>query len=283
MNTSIRTVQIDDLDFCASLAQSVGWVSQDKLVFEIFRGKDPNGCFLAEMAGEPVGMIVATQYEKSGYLGTLIVKDACRGEGIGHELLLHAIQYLETRGVESIYLDAAPKAIPLYLRNGFHPISPILRFDGTCTAHPHPKVRPMLPADLGKVFQLDKTAFGEDRSYFLEKRFQHWPKACVVFLKEGKVAGFITGRNFTGGLAVGPWIVTDDVKSPLSMLETLAMSSRENLLHMSVLESNAAAVKLLRDSGFIERDNTHLCMVYGKPGTLGQSIDCFAVGALSKG
>jgi ribosomal protein S18 acetylase RimI-like enzyme len=276
-------MQVEDLDFCASLAQSVGWVSQDKVVFEIFREKDPHGCFLAELAGEPVGMIIATGYGKPAYLGTLIVKETCRGEGIGRELLLHAIQYLQTKGAESIYLDAAPKAIPLYQRNGFHPISPTLRFDGACTPRPHPQVRSMFTDDLVEVFLIDKIAFGADRSYFLEKRLQHWPKACVVLLKEDKIAGFITGRNFSGGVAVGPWIVTDDVESPLSMLEAMAMSSGENVLHMSVLESNAAAVKLLRDLGFKERDDTHLRMVYGKPGTLGQSIKCFAVGALSKG
>ncbi len=283
MNTTIRTVQEVDLDFCASMAQSVGWVSQNKVVFEIFRRKDPNGCFLAEIGGEPVGMIIATQYEKSGYLGTLIVKETCRGEGIGRELLLHAIRYLQTKGVESVYLDAAPKAIPLYLRNGFQPISPTLRFDGVCTAHPHPQVRSMLHTDLGEVFHLDKTAFGADRGYFLEQRFQHWPKACSVFLSQGKIAGFITGRNFSGGVAVGPWIVIGDVESPLSMLQAMAMFSGEDLLHMSVLESNTAAVKLLRDSGFKERDDTHMRMVFGKPGTLGQSIKCFAIGALSKG
>jgi ribosomal protein S18 acetylase RimI-like enzyme len=283
MKPLIRTIQTEDLDSCTSLAKSGGWVSQDRVVFEIFRVKDPHGCFLAELAGEPVGMIIATGYGKPAYLGTLIVKEACRGEGIGRELLLHAIQYLQTKGAESIYLDAAPKAIPLYQRNGFQPICPTLRFDGSCIAQPHPQVRPMLQADLGDLFHLDKIAFGADRSYFLERRFQHWPKACAVYQKEGKLAGFITGRNFSGGVAVGPWIVTDAVESPLRMLQAIAMFSGENILHLSVLENNTAAVKLLRDSGFTERDDTHLRMVYGKPGTLGQSIECFAIGALSKG
>jgi len=283
MKTLIRTMQVEDVDFGASLAQSVGWISQEKVVFEIFRGKDPDGCFLAEQEGKPVGMIIATQYVKSGYLGTLIVQESPRGAGIGPELLLHAIEFLKSRGVESIYLDAAPKAVPLYLRNGFQPISPTLRFDGTCMAHPHPQVRPMLQPDLDQVFSLDRTAFGVDRSYFLEKRFQYWPKACIVYLEKGKVVGFITGRHFPGGVTVGPWIVTDDVENPLSMLQALAMFSGESVLHMSVLERNAAAIKLLRDSGFHERDDTHMRMVYGRLGTLGQSSNCFAVGALSKG
>jgi ribosomal protein S18 acetylase RimI-like enzyme len=283
MKPTIRIAQAEDLDFCTSLAQSVGWISQDKVVFEIFRGKDPNGYFIAEMGGEPAGVIIATSYGKPGYLGTLIVKEAYRGKGLGRDLLLHAIQYLKSGGTESIFLDAAPKAIPLYLRHGFQSISATLRFDGFSISHPHPRVRPMVQTDLPVVFQLDKIAFGADRSYFLEKRFQLWPKACVVFQNEGKVVGFITGRNFSGGIAVGPWIVTDEVENPLSMLQALSLFSGESILHMSVLESNPAAVKLLLDSGFKERDDTHMRMVYGKPGTLGQSIQCFGIGALAKG
>lgn len=283
MKLLIRTVQTEDLDFCTSLAQSVGWVSQDKVVFEIFREKDPQGCFLAVLGGEPVGMIIATGYGKPAYLGTLIVKETCRGKGIGRALLLHAIQYLQTRGAESIYLDAAPKAIPLYQRNGFQAICPTLRFDGTSTIQSHPQVRPMLQADLSEVYHLDKIAFGADRSYFLEKRFHYWPKACVVYVQDGKVAGFITGRNFSGGVAVGPWIVSESVENPVSMLQALSVLSGENMLHVNVLDSNPAAVKILRDSGFKEREDTHLRMVYGKPGTLGQSIQCFGIGALAKG
>jgi ribosomal protein S18 acetylase RimI-like enzyme len=283
MNPIIRTAGTEDLDICTSLAQSVGWVSQDKVVFEIFRERDPNGCFLAEIGGEPAGMIIATSYGKPGYLGSLIVKETYRGQGLGCDLLLHAVQYLKSRGAESIYLDAAPKAIPLYLRNGFQPISPTLRFDGTCIPHPHPQVRPMIDTDLPEVFHLDKIAFGADRSYFLQKRSHYWPRACLVFLHDGKVVGFLTGRNFSGGVAVGPWIVTEEVENPLSMLQALSFSSGENMMHVNALEINPAAVKLLRDSGFKERDDIHMRMVFGKSGTLGQSIQCFGIGALSKG
>ena len=57
MKISIRSIRVEDLEFCTSLAKSVGWISQDKVVFEIFREKDPEGCFLAEDGGEPIGII----------------------------------------------------------------------------------------------------------------------------------------------------------------------------------------------------------------------------------
>jgi hypothetical protein len=53
MKPLIRTIQVEDLDFCTSLAKSVGWVSQDKVVFEIFREKDPHGCFRLNWRANP--------------------------------------------------------------------------------------------------------------------------------------------------------------------------------------------------------------------------------------
>jgi ribosomal protein S18 acetylase RimI-like enzyme len=283
MKISIRSIRVEDLEFCTSLAKSVGWISQDKVVFEIFREKDPEGCFLAEDGGEPIGIIIATSYGQAGYLGTLIVKETHRGRGIGCELLTRGVQYLQSKGVQSIYLDAAPKAVLLYLRNGFKLVCSTLRFDGPCNPQMHPKVRQMTSDDLPEIFQLDKTAFGADRSYFLQKRFQYWPNACLVYKEGNEIAGFVTGRNFLGGVSVGPWIVTEKVEDPMSMLHALVITSGESILHMSILESNVPVVKLLRDSGFKERDDTHMRMAFGKAGILGQSTYCYAIGALSKG
>ena len=283
MDIQIRNILEEDLDFCTTLAHSVGWISQDRSVFEIFLEKDPKGCFIAEIKGQRVGMVIATSYGKAGYLGTLIVDPGYRQQGIGGKLLMHGAQYLQSLGVESVYLDAAPKAVPLYERLGFVRISPITRFDGNITPKLHPQIHPLTPDDFREVFRLDRLAFGVDRSYFLEKRARLWPKACLVYKIGDEIAGFLTGRNFTGGVTIGPWVVSERVIDPICMLEALGVLSGETSLHLSLLDNNIPAVKLLRDAGFKERDDTHQRMVFGKMGNLGLSMMCYAIGALSKG
>jgi ribosomal protein S18 acetylase RimI-like enzyme len=283
MRITIRPMTLDDLDFACALAKSVGWVSQDRVVFEIFVGHDPNGCFVALADGQAVGIITATFYGESGYLGTLIVDEQHRGQGIGRTLLMHGVDYLQRRGAQSIFLDGAPKAVSLYERCGFSRICPTLRFDGDILPKPHPHVQRMTNADLTSVFTMDRMAFGADRSYFLKKRFEKWSDACLVYHDGATLHGFITGRHYDGGIAIGPWITDETLSDPLCVLQAVAASTGETALHLSVLEINTAAVKLLRDAGFSERDDLHWRMVYGKRGTLGQSTRCYAVGALAKG
>ncbi len=283
MEITLRTMTVDDLDFACALAKSVGWVSQDRVVFEIFFERDPNGCFVAQTEGHVVGIINATFYGNAGYLGTLIVDEQHRRQGIGRQLLMHGVDYLQQRGVQSIYLDGAPKAVSLYERCGFSRICPTMRFDGDISPKPHLRVRKMTGDDLASVFTIDRKAFGADRSYFLKKRFENWSDACLVYHDNATLHGFITGRHYNGGIAIGPWIADEVLPDPLCLLQAVAANTGETSLHLSVLEINTAAVKLLRDAGFSERDDLHWRMVYGIPGTLGQSTRCYAVGALAKG
>ncbi len=283
MDITLRTMTPVDLDFACTLAKSVGWVSQDRVVFEIFFERDPHGCFIAEADGQNVGLINATSYGEAGYLGTLIVDEQFRGRGFGGQLLMHGVEYLQQRGAKSIYLDGAPKAVSLYERCGFKRICPTLRFDGDISPKSHPHVQQMTGDDLESVFMMDHKAFGADRRYFLQKRFEHWPDACLVYHDGATLHGFITGRHYNGGIAIGPWIADESVPDPLCLLQAVAANTGETSLHLSVLEMNTAAVKLLRDAGFAERNDLHWRMVYGKPGTLGQSSRCYAIGALAKG
>jgi ribosomal protein S18 acetylase RimI-like enzyme len=81
---------------------------------------------IAEHEGEPAGLAVADkQGVRVGYLGSLYVRPAARGHGLGGELVRGAIERLRAEGVEVLELDvladnAAARAI--YERWGFAPV-----------------------------------------------------------------------------------------------------------------------------------------------------------------
>jgi ribosomal protein S18 acetylase RimI-like enzyme len=279
----IRSMQMADLAFAAECTAAEGWASETYATFEGFYQHDPNGCFLAELAGRPAGICIATPYGRSGFVGELIVRPEARGRGIGAALLNHAVEYLRRHGAVTVYLDGVVKAVPLYERNGFRKICRSLRFSGTLGGESRSDVRAMRTDDLPAVFALDRQAFGVDRSFLLARRLQLFQDLCQVMVEDGKLTGYILGRRGEGWAAAGPWVIAQEARAPLRLLESLARQVGDVSISVGVLETNRRAVELIRSLGSAVRQDSPWRMALGPSGDLGASPLCFAVGAAATG
>jgi len=142
-----------DLDFAAVYGNE-GGLAKIRAEFEGFFAHDPHGCLVAEPP-PTAGICVATPYGRAGFIGELIVAPEWRGHGIGRHLMEGAIRHLHARGVQTVFLDGVPLAVPLYERLGFRKVAPLIALLGTMTDQPHRDVRPMKAADLPAVLELD--------------------------------------------------------------------------------------------------------------------------------
>jgi hypothetical protein len=104
----------------------------------------------------------------------------------------------------------------------------------------------MEEADLAEVCKLDLQAFGEDRSFFLARRWQLFPELSKVMIEKGELAGYITGRRNQSWAAAGPWVVARGASNPQYLLESLACEVKGATLNIGVLESNQIAVEMIR-------------------------------------
>jgi GNAT superfamily N-acetyltransferase len=279
----IRPMRLDDLAFAATCTAAEGWAGGTLSTFEGFYQHDPNGCFLAELAGRPVGICIATPYGRSGFVGMLIVRPEARGRGIGAALLNHTVEYLHQRGAETVYLDGVVKAVPLYERNGFRKICRSLRFSGTLKGESHSDVRAMRTDDLPAVLALDRQAFRADRSFLLARWSQLFPELCQVMVEDGKLTGFILGRRGEGLAAAGPWVITQEARAPLRLLESLAGQVGDMSISVGVLETNRRAVELICSLGLAVREDSPWRMAFGPSDDLGASPLCLAVGTAATG
>ena len=157
-----------DFGFARYLTETVGW-NYSISDFERLSYFEPEGCFVAEQNGEPVGIVTTTTYGKLAWIGSLIVLKHYHGRGIGSELTRNAIRYLRTKGVETVRLDAVPKAIPLYKRLGFKEEYDSLRFIGTGQKMICREVSQMENKDLESVILLDTRFFGTNRERVLRR------------------------------------------------------------------------------------------------------------------
>jgi len=276
----VRPAQTSDLDFFVDCVTRENWLSETRISFEAFFAHDPHGCFVAEEGGERIGMIVATAYDTCGFLGELIVLPERRGQGIGRQLMKHAIGYLQHKGLQSIYLDGDTPAVPLYERLGFHIVCKSLRFLGQIDHGNNTYVRPMTPGDLDIILPFDRAAFGANRSFFLRRRLNTFPQLCQVW-DDGRIRGFIMGQPGHGVVTIGPWYVYDQSVDPLSVLR--AIGSSQAKLRVGVLECNAAATSLMRSLGTFAETEPSWRMVLGPDIGLGASPQLFAIGSPATG
>jgi len=279
----IRAMHASDLDFAASCTAAEGWRTQTRAEFEGFYAHDPEGCLIAEAVGAPVGICVGTSFGRYAFVGELIVVPKARRRGTGRMLLDAAIAYLQSQGAQGIYLDAVFAAVPWYERAGFRKLCRSLRFSGVLAGRQHDRVRTMDAADLDAVCALDRDAFGVDRRFFLERRWQRGPELCHVLETDGKLAGFVLATRVEELVAVGPWIVRPEVTRPECLLESLALVAPDSILGFGVLETNAAAVHAVRALGLSEREDPPWRMVLGPADDLGRSPMAYAIGSPAKG
>jgi ribosomal protein S18 acetylase RimI-like enzyme len=203
----IRPMLAEELPLAARYTLAEGWLGEDLASFVAFYQHDPGGCFFAERAGQVTGMVIATCYGQVGFIGELIVDPAARNQGIGAQLLDHAVAYLYSRNATTVYLDGVLKAVPLYERHGFRKLCRSLRFYGKLPGKTGTQVQPMLPEDLESVCALDRVAFGQIEGTFCAGA---WNATCIVAKCSSKMAGCLASSRvrqaWVGQLLVRGWL-----------------------------------------------------------------------------
>ena len=112
----IRNVAAQEMQLLANWAAAEGW-NPGLHDAECFFAADPQGFFIGEVAGSPVGCISAVAYgQEFGFIGFYIVRPEFRGKGYGIQLWQAAMRYL---GPRNIGLDGVVAQQANYQQSGF--------------------------------------------------------------------------------------------------------------------------------------------------------------------
>jgi hypothetical protein len=152
-------------------------------------------------------------------------------------------------------------AVPLYERLGFRRVCPSLRFRGRLPGQADDRVRPLQSKDLEAVLDLDRRAFGADRSFFIHHRLRSYPQLCRVLVDAGRIRGFVLGRAFRGGVALGPWVTEAELGPDTGLLRSLAQDLGEIECSMGIMETNRQALAAVQSLGLAPVENPPWRMV----------------------
>ncbi|MBN2345841.1 MAG: GNAT family N-acetyltransferase [Candidatus Aminicenantes bacterium] len=279
----IRQMEPGDVDFATALTHQAGWASESLDVFQAFLEHDAHGCFVAEAGGEKAGICIATKFARNGFIGELVVSRHLRLLGIGQILFQKALEYLQERGTETICLDGDLNAVSFYESMGFRKVCRSLRFRGKIRGKRHGHIRRLQPEDLDRLCALDREYFGDDRCFFLRRRAESNLGTCLVSERDGRLGGWIMARPGDGLLAVGPWAAAADNEDAVPLLEHLADENGTVAFRLGVLETNAAAARLLRAWPGLQEGIHSWRMVRGPNERLGDHPALYAIGSGAKG
>lgn len=283
---SIRPFKHEDIDFAYKLDVMEQWDDTRNDIKRVF-DYEPNGCFIAEINGKPVGHVFSISYGRLGWIGLLISKAECRRRGIGTLLTKTAMNYLLSCKVETIKLEAVAAISDLYRKLGFVYEYDSLRFVGVCEeimSLPNCCSNPLKREGIKQLAKFDAEYFGANRAKVLSRLYQDNPQLCFVSRMDSRIAGYIMFRKTKSGYRIGPWVCNPEnpqVARELLMkcMETIG---RNEKLYVGVPAVNEVAVEILQDFGFRQYSKS-VRMYFGEKLETERVGGVFAIGGPEKG
>jgi len=214
----IRRMTVADVPLGMRLKAQAGW-NQTEADWLRFLDMQPDGCFVAELDGSPVGTAVGCAFGPVAWIAMVLVEEAVRGLGIGTALGRHAVLFAEEQGATSIRLDATSHGQPVYEKLGLVRQYELARYAGTLSQRAcEPRTRPATPAslrvavqaDYEAVFALDYVSTQTDRRKFLTRLFHERPAQVYVVDCGGQIEGYLAMRSGSAAVQLGPCIANAD-------------------------------------------------------------------------
>jgi ribosomal protein S18 acetylase RimI-like enzyme len=270
----IRLLVPTDLDFAVAQSEREGWTTS-RVWFESLLAHDPDGCFIAEAGGEPVGLATTTRFAVTGWIGNLIVVPAHRRGGLGSRLFARCLETLRAAGAATVRLEADPPGVNIYRRFGFVDEFTSLRFRrGGGGAGVPARVASLGAAALPEIARCDLPAFGDDRSRFLGLLLERADAAFGVPAADG-LAGYALVIPTLGGVHVGP-LVADELAVAADLLAACLAAAAGRAVTVDVPEPNREGGTLVRAHDF-EQTAPCLRMVWGVQQAGGDAARNFAL------
>jgi GNAT superfamily N-acetyltransferase len=206
----IRVLNAGDIPLGMRLKAQAGW-NQLEADWRRLIELEPEGGFVAEYGGVPVGTVTTCRFGTVGWIAMMLVDEHHRGRGIGRRLMECALEYLDTHGVRSVRLDATPLGRPLYESLGFVVESTLIRFEGALAPAPQAQDLDEVCAldGVGEAAVLDRAVTGTDRRALLHRLDAGSPGSLRGVRGAHGLAGFLMARPGARARQIGPCLGDD--------------------------------------------------------------------------
>lgn len=224
---------------------------------ELYLALEPAGWFIAELDGQPVGMVGAVTYETYAYIGMMVILPSMQRQGIGQALMGHILKWIEASGCPITLLDASVAGRPLYEKLNFIHDGETARYFLTGqpvrTTSPaasilmsSQNIHPMQAADLQAVIELDTVVSGGNRAKLIKRLFAELSNRAFVAVDDtGRLMGYAVALE----RRIGP-IVAENITIAEALLATVLTLPFDGSAIVIAPLNNSAIHNILISCGF---------------------------------
>ena len=246
---AVRTMRRREVEVAVDWAAQEGW-NPGNHDAEAFYAADPEGFFIAELDGEPIGSVSVVNYSETfAFAGLYILKPEYRNRGYGSRLFAAGMAHAGDRNIGGDGVLAMQEKYRT--RSGFTLAYRNIRFEGAGGGN-----EPEGPVDIAGVpFEplaaYDARHFPASRPRFLAAWLRQ-EGACgrAVLGEDGDVAGYGVVRRCRHGYKIGP-LFADTPEIAGEIFLALSAQASSGPVYLDVPEPNAAAVALAQRQGMV--------------------------------
>lgn len=255
--SKLRELNLDDLPAAQELSASAGWNQDAKdwsMMLQFGRGwgiDAPDGQGRIQLAAS---VVVLPYGEQFAWTSMVLVLPEFRRRGFAQTLLRHALVYLAAQGRAAV-LDATPAGHAVYVQEGFADTWGFARYrrePGVPLQGPAagPATRPLVERDWPAIDALDRVAFGASRLPLLRRLAQRLPQAARVLEQEGRLRGYVLGRDGREAQQIGP-LLADAPDVAQRLLHDALQPLLGEAVYVDLLDRHTAALNGLQPQGFV--------------------------------
>lgn len=247
---TVRTMRRDDLDIAISWAEKEGW-NPGIHDADSFYAADPEGFFMGEIDGEPIGCISVVNYDdRFAFGGFYIVRPEYRARGYGKQIYAHGFSLAKDRNIGG---DGVVEMQQKYLdRSGFRFAYRNIRFEGTGGGRVPEGLVPLEDIPVDSIVAYDTAHFPVPRERFIRSWIaQEGSSGWGVFDRDGNLAGFGVIRPCFTGYKIGP-LFADTPEIAEAIYHGLMARAPGEQVYFDTPEPNTAAVDIALRHGMVK-------------------------------
>ena len=239
-NLIVRNMAEADLALALEWAAAEGW-NPGLHDAHCFYAADPQGFFVGEREGVPIGCVSAVRYGPGfGFLGLYIVKAKHRGHGFGLQLWRAAMDHLGDRVVG---LDGVVAQQDNYRQSGFRLAFRNIRQKGRGGGAATSGLTDLAAIPIEEILRYDETAFPAPRAEFLKFWIAQPQAVALGVVETRRLKGYGVLRACREGFKIGP-LFADDEETAERLVSGLLSRAPGATVFLDTPEANPAAVAL---------------------------------------